>query len=326
MMQVQILHKPFPGAPAYLAEMLHKDIKVGWGEPESDERAFEVLVVGRPSRELLHQSSSLQSLVIPFAGIPAETRELLLADFPSLPVYNLHHNAIATAEMAMALLFSVAKNLIPADRSLRNHDWRIRYAPNQNLILRGSSVLVLGYGAVGKEIANLCRASDMEVHAVNRKGISSSIVSGVHLHTLDALDSLLSQTDILFIALPLTPQTEGLMDSDRLAKLHAQSLLINVARGAVVDEKALYDALNTRTIGGAGLDVWYSYPTDEASREHTPPANFAFHELENVVMSPHRGGGSRQNEYLRLQHLAELLNMLYAGESPSSRVDVLEGY
>jgi len=93
-----------------------------------------------------------------------------------------------------------------------------------------------------------------------------------------------------------------------------------------VEEQPFFEALKTRAIAGAGIDVWYSYPDDEASRQYTPPATFPFHELDNVVMSPHRAGGSQQNEQLRLRHLAQVLNALGQGESTANKVDLHAGY
>jgi phosphoglycerate dehydrogenase-like enzyme len=228
--------------------------------------------------------------------------------------------------MAMALLLATAKNLIPADRAIREHDWRIRYEPNQNIILSERTALVLGYGAVGRNIARMCQVFGMEVHALRRNLGQTSKEGEIIVHPLVELDGLLPDADIVFVALPLTPSTEGLLNRERIVKLPEHCILVNVARGSVVEEEALYDALHTRSIAGAGIDVWYRYPDDEESRKNTPPAQYPFHELDNVVMSPHRGGGSRQNESMRLRHIAKLLNTLARGEIPPTRVDVREGY
>jgi phosphoglycerate dehydrogenase-like enzyme len=93
-----------------------------------------------------------------------------------------------------------------------------------------------------------------------------------------------------------------------------------------VAEGALYHALSDGTLYAAGLDVWYNYPPDQAARAHTQPSAYPFHELDNVVMSPHRAGGSTETERLRMQHLAELLNAAARGESMPNRVDLEAGY
>ena len=96
--------------------------------------------------------------------------------------------------------------------------------------------------------------------------------------------------------------------------------------GSIVDEVALYDALRDGTLHAAGLDVWYNYPADKASRAHTPPSAYPFHQLENVVMSPHRASSSTGTEELRTTHLAELLNLAAREEPMPNRVDLLAGY
>lgn len=325
-LRVQILDKPYASAPDDLAALLDPEIIVDWGEPDDGVGEYEVLVAGRPRKDHLERSSRLHSLVIPFAGIPAETRDLVLDHSPQLAVYNLHHNAIATAEMAFALLLAVAKQLIPADRALRSNDWRIRYKPNENMILSGRRVLILGYGAVGSNIARMCRLFGMEVHAIRRNDHADQEDEGVQLYPIDELDNLLPTAEVVFIALPLTPETENLLNAKRIAALPEHCLLVNVGRGRVVEEEALYEALKTGSIAGAGIDVWYQYPTREEDRGQTPPARLPFHNLDNVVMSPHRAGGSRENERLRQVHLAQVLNALAREETPASGVDLRTGY
>jgi len=103
-------------------------------------------------------------------------------------------------------------------------------------------------------------------------------------------------------------------------------ILVNVGRGAVVDQQSLYRALIDGHLAAAGLDVWYNYPDSEAERSHTFPADYPFHELDQVVMSPHRGGLTRETEMLRMTHLADLLNRLAAGGDLLPAVDVAAGY
>ena len=143
---------------------------------------------------------------------------------------------------------------------------------------------------------------------------------------LEALPQLLPQADVLLIALPGTPETEGLIGEAELALLPRGTVLVNIGRGPIVDAGALYRSLKEGHLLGAGLDVWYNYPPDPESRSHTPPSDYAFHELENVVMSPHRGGGSDGSDRLRVIHLTVLLNAAARGEPIPNRVDLEMGY
>ena len=106
------------------------------------------------------------------------------------------------------------------------------------------------------------------------------------------------------------------------------SVLVNVGRGPVVDQKALYEALQDGQLSAAGLDVWYNYPQNEDTRSSTPPSDYPFAELENVIMTPHRsGGGSTYDvEMLRVKHLSELLNAVVLGKPIPNQIDLQAGY
>jgi phosphoglycerate dehydrogenase-like enzyme len=287
---------------------------------------FEILVGGRPTRQHLLASPNLRLLVIPYAGLPEVTRQLL-HDFPHLAVHNLHHNASLTAEMALALLLAAAKFILPCDQALRRNDWRLRYQPPPALSLHGKTALILGFGHVGQRIGRACAALGMHIIALRRDPGRPTLVDyPVEIHGPEALVGLLPQADVLLIALPATPQTEGLLGAAELSLLPPGAVLVNVGRGPIVDQHALYQALKDRRLRAAGLDVWYHYPSSQAEWQNTPPADVPFHELDNVVLSPHRAGGSSETESLRMEHLAELLNVAARGEPPPNPVDLAAGY
>jgi phosphoglycerate dehydrogenase-like enzyme len=128
------------------------------------------------------------------------------------------------------------------------------------------------------------------------------------------------------ICLPHTPETDGLLGSVELALLPPKAVLVNIGRGLIVDEAALYEALRDGRLHAAGLDVWYSYPPDKASRADWPPSTYPFHELDNVIMSPHRGGAADETDRLRMAALAELLNAAAKDQMMNNRVDLDAGY
>jgi phosphoglycerate dehydrogenase-like enzyme len=251
-----------------------------------------------------------------------------MLDYPHIAIHNLHHNALPVAEHAIALLLAAAKFVVPMDRSLRAHDWTPRYQPSPSLILAGKRALILGYGAIGQQVARLCRGLGMEVVAIRRHGGGppSWAASEVVVAGLETLRQLLPEADALIICLPHTAETDSLIGAEELALLPPRAVLVNLGRGPIVQEDALYHALRTRTLYAAGLDVWYTYPDDEAARAHTPPSIHPFHELDNVVMSPHRAGSSLETERLRMAHLAELLNAAAQGRPMPNRVDLKAGY
>jgi phosphoglycerate dehydrogenase-like enzyme len=304
---------------------LHPDVQMIIGTTIPEPASYEILVCGRPTSEQLDASPALHTLIIPWAGIPPETMEKVI-ERPSITMHNLHYNAAETAEMALTLMLAAAKFILPMDRKLREGDWRPRYGPNPSLLLDGRNALLLGYGEIGQRIARMCRGLNMNVQAVRRSPDKENTIEDVEVHPLDALHDLLPQAQVLLISFPLTAETQGLIGEHELALLPDEALLVNVGRGPVVDDAALYAALKSRALAGAGLDVWYQYPKDESSREETYPSVHPFHELENVVMSPHRAGGSRRRMVRRLRALAELLNAAATGDAMPNRVDITLGY
>jgi phosphoglycerate dehydrogenase-like enzyme len=176
----------------------------------------------------------------------------------------------------------------------------------------------------------MCRGLGMDVIAVRRRapaaGDAGQGEPGILLAPIDDLHRLLPRADALLICLPHTPETTGLIDARELALLPSRAVLVNVGRGPIVDEAALYHALRDGRLYAAGLDVWYNYPQDAAERAHTAPSTYPFHELPNVVMSPHRAGGSTATEELRVRGLARLLNAAARGEPMPNRVDLEAGY
>jgi phosphoglycerate dehydrogenase-like enzyme len=309
-----------------LRASLDPSISLQVGDQIALPEEIHILVTGFPERDQLIACSQLKALVIPFAGFPERTRQLML-DFPHIAVYNLHHNAAPTAEMALALLLAAAKFIVPIDRTFRAHDWSPRYAPNPSITLEGKTALILGFGHIGQRVGRYCQALGMEVLAVRRQ-IDREILPGLRaeVYPPTMLPELLPRAHVLIITLPFTPATDGIIGATEIALLPPGALLVNVGRGRIIDQAALYPALRNGALLAAGLDVWYNYPTEPDMRQNTPPADYPFSELDNVVMSPHRGGDSINRESIRITHLAALLNALQRGEPVENRVDVQAGY
>ena len=311
-------------------EVLHEKINTGIqlsvGLEIPTQPDFQVLINGTPKQEHLSSSPHLNSLIIPYAGVPQSTRAIL-ADFPQLKVYNLHHNAAPTAEMAIAVLMAAAKFLVPIDREFRENNWTPRYEANPSLLLEGKTALILGFGHIGQRVGLVCQAMGMEVIGVRRNPDAPLLTDlRAEVHTIDQLDQLLPRAKFLIITLPITADTDGLIGAEQLNLMSPGGILVNVGRGRIVDQTALFQALTDGTLSAAGLDVWYNYPDSPEERSSTLPADHPFHELDNIVMSPHRGGGSRDTEMLRMHHLAELLNALHNGSPSPNQVDISAGY
>ena len=250
---------------------------------DADE-ATQVFVGGRIETGSLNRLPKLRAIVVPWSGIaPSMHRTLEEAARSDVRILNIHHNAPSAAETALGLLLAVSRGIPVLDRSLRSGDWRPRYQPKPSLRLAGTTATVLGRGAIGGRIARALRALDMQVRTLGRPE------RGERWSPKD-LAAAVAGSRVLMLSLPDGPETEDLVDATVLDAVPG-GILINVGRGSVVDESALYDRLLDGRLFGAGMDVWRQVPKDTDARASTLPSSLPFHELEQVVMTPHVGGG-----------------------------------
>ena len=175
----------------------------------------------------------------------------------------------ATAELALTLMLSLLRRVTEGDRFVRRREpWQFSLEFMLGERLAGKTVLIVGSGRIGRETARLVEAFGADVLLAGRG---------------DDLDELLGQTDIVSLHVPLTGETRHLIDARRLQLMKHSAVLINTARGPIVDEAALAEALQDGTIAGAGLDVY----------EREPEVTEALLRLENVVLAPHLGSATR---------------------------------
>jgi phosphoglycerate dehydrogenase-like enzyme len=139
------------------------------------------------------------------------------------------------------------------------------------------------------------------------------------------LHRFLEAIDTLIIALPELPETRGLIGEKELTLLGEGSVLVNVARGNVIDEEALFNALKSKQLTSAGIDVWYEYNPDPDREGKKYPYHFPFHDLEHLAMSPHRGGSPLESLY-RWQDIISNVRAFYLNESLQNVVDLKAGY
>ncbi|MGH8879365.1 MAG: NAD(P)-dependent oxidoreductase [Stackebrandtia sp.] len=269
---------------------------------------YDVLIAGRPTRELLRASPNLHTVVLPFSGIPEETAAVM-AEFPGLGLRRMHHNAGPTAELALGLVLSAARGIVPSDRGMREHDWTSRFVPPRPaMLLDGQKATVVGYGEIGQRVARGLVAMGMRVRATRAGAVGEYRDGAVTVHPAADLHPLLPDSRVTVLNLPATPETTGLIGRRELDLLPAPATLVNVSRARVVDERALYEKLHEGELA-AGLDVWWEEAVDPAAAHGIAASRFPFHELPNVVLSPHRGGAFSLPETpaLRARHLDQLL-------------------
>jgi len=196
------------------------------------------------------------------------------------------------SEHIVALALAAAKRLFIEHANLKSGEFNQGSA---NRMLRGGVCGILGFGNVGVATARLMRAFGMKIHAINRRGTSDEPTDWIA--TTDLLDEMLRVADVLVISAALTTATEGLIGARELGLMKEKAILINVARGEIIDEGALYAHLVSHPHFFAGIDAWWVEPVRHGHFAMGHP----FLDLSNVIGSPHNsaGGGSWRDEYLR---------------------------
>jgi lactate dehydrogenase-like 2-hydroxyacid dehydrogenase len=218
----------------------------------------------------------------------------------------------ATAEIALLLMLMAARRAGEGERLLRAGQWR-GWAPTQLLgqDLRGKTLGLIGFGRIARETARRARALlDVRVayHSRSRASVDDEGMLGATYH--DSLAALLAVSDIISLHCPGGAATRHLMNRQALACMKPTAILINTARGSVVDESALADALSQRVISAAGLDVY----------EGEPAVHPALLRLENVVLLPHLGSATLQTRTAMGMRAADNLDAFFRGDTPPNRV------
>ncbi len=292
------------------------------GEAEALRDWAEILVAGNPSERLL-SGARVRSVIVPWAGVGNTLMERVKAR-PHLSLHNSHYNSLMVAHHAVALLMACSYRIVAADRALRNGDWGSDFeGPSLGVFLPGKVALLVGYGSIGTAARPLLEGLGLEVRAYRRTPVEGA---DIVQYGEGQLREALSEADVVLVSLPATPHTVGLLGADELAALKSSAILVNVGRGPVVDEEALYRALESRSIMAAGIDVWYRYPEKGKRAGHqTFPSRFPFQDLDNVVMSPHRANDVRDWPLVAARDVLTTLEELAVGRT-RNRVDLELGY
>ena len=215
--------------------------------------------------------------------------------------------AQAVAEHAMALILALRRHLHTGRDNQAQKHWRgmISHIPSREDQLGGKTLLIIGLGRVGTRLAKLAKAFEMRVVATRRDASHGGEgVDRVYRH--DRLPELLPSADIVVLTCPLTPDTQNLIDATALAAMKPSAHLINVARGRIVNEDALIQALQEQRLAAAGLDV---------TREEPLPASSPLWTMPNVLITPHKAGETQRIEEAVIDLLMENLERLWRGEA-----------
>jgi D-3-phosphoglycerate dehydrogenase len=266
-------------------------------------RALLVRNMTQVDRELLNAAPQL--VVVGRIGVGMDNIDLEAAAERGLTIcYPPEENAVTVAEHVFALLLGLARHVPRGDRMVREGGWDRRALIGTELY--GKTFGILGFGRIGMRVAIRARAFGMKVLAFDPylSAHSPAVTeSGAELLPLEAV---LRRADVVSCHLPLTPATRHLLNRERLLMLPPHAILVNTARGPVVDEPALYELLAAGRLGGAALDV----------REQEPPGDSPLHRLPNVVFAPHIGGWTHEAQARSIVTVAADVDRVLRGETP----------
>ncbi|MGI8485058.1 MAG: 2-hydroxyacid dehydrogenase [Thermomicrobiales bacterium] len=213
-----------------------------------------------------------------------------------------------TAEVTFGLILMVMRRLAEGSAHVRNGEWQ-HFEPGRwdGVSLNGKTLGIIGYGNIGRAVARIARAFEMNVLCAQRSPVHDENV------TQCSLDELLTRSDVISLHVPLSAETEHLINTEALARMKPNAILINTARGGVVDEEALTTALQSGRLAGAGLDVTEREP-------HVEPALYS---LPNVVITPHLGGGTSESRKESQAHAVANVVAVLQGGTPQQPLNTI---
>lgn len=292
-----------PDEAAIVAQLSDVDVLVSMG--------FDATMAAAATR--------LRLLQVPGAGLDRIDRSAVPA---AAHLANVFGHEAGIAEYVIGGIVALTRSFARIDASLREGRWESQFAvdappPPLWPELAGKTLGILGYGHIGEAIARRAVAFDMSVCAIRRNVPSATPPGLTFIGGPERLDEVLQRSDFLVVTLPLADATRGLIDARRLALMKPTAVVVNVARGEIIEEAALYQALAGRQIAGAVLDVWYRYPT---AATPTLPASHLFHELDNVIMTPHASGWTEGMLTARAKLIAQNIERVARNERPCNEI------
>jgi D-3-phosphoglycerate dehydrogenase len=250
------------------------------GEVISDpgEWNFEVVVVRSKTnvdKEFIDQTKNLKLVIR--AGVGLDNIDKEYCKTKGIEVKNTPGaSTISVAELVFAHLLAISRNIVTANVSMREDKWIKKELIGTEL--SGKTLGIVGYGRIGRKVAKIAKSFDMEVIAYDPFIKEADV-------PLVSLEELIERSDVITLHLPLIPETKNLISGEKIGKMKPNTIIINAARGGIVDENALYEAMKSGKIRGAGLDVF--------SQE--PPKNSPLRELDSVSLTPHIGASTLES-------------------------------
>jgi len=289
----------------------------------------EVLIGWRPSKSILNHATNLKVFINPGAGV-----NHLLDLFKELNIkrrvslINGHGNSYFVAQHTVALLLTLMNKTIPHHNWMKEGRWRTGDDDAISIPLRFRKVGLFGYGAINQKVHRFLSGFDVEFHIIrnNWNNLKDVLPTPAKKYIYSQLYEFLKEIDVLIIAVPVTSLTSGLIKAKEIRLLSPNGLIVNVARGKIIDQEDLYYALKNGIISGAAIDVWYDYHPNSDKDGVKRPYKFPFHTLDNIILSPHRGY-SPFSDLSRWNEVVENITRMAKGrENLINAVNLEKGY
>lgn len=254
----------------------------------------DVIVGWKPDMELLLNAKKLKLFVNPGTGVKHQIKNFReLRNVSKAVLVNGHGHSYSTAQHTVAMLLSLMNRIVIHHNRMKDGIWETSDDEDiygSSVKLKNRNIGLLGYGAINKNVHRFLSGfeNNFNILKYSWKGFQGKFPTPVRKFSYKQLHEFLRESDILIIAIPHTDLTENLIKAKELKLLGKTGLLVNVARGKIVNENDLFAALKNKTIAGAALDVWYNYKPEKDKVGKMFPAAKPFGKLENVILSPHR--------------------------------------
>lgn len=289
----------------------------------------DIIIGWKPNEEYIKEAKNLKLFINPGAGVKHLIKLFRqLNKERKITLVNGHGNSYFTAQHGVALLLSLLNKIVPHHNWLQEGKWRLGDNEAASIPLRDRKIGLLGYGAINKKVHKFLSGFEIEFHLLKRSWKTDEDVNSAKKYLPSQLTEFLNEIDTLIIALPETDETRNLIGENELNLLGKQGILVNIGRGDVVNEEALYTALKKKNISGASIDVWYNYHPEPVNDKKYPydSEKFPFHELENIILSPHRAA-SPFDDLKRWDEVIENISRFVKGEEDFLNVvDIEKGY
>lgn len=243
-------------------------------------------------------------------GIGVENINIKKATELGIAVLNVpNENYTTVVEHTVLLMLALSRNIILNNTKVKEGEWSFR-DKHVSTEISGKNILVIGMGLIGQEVAKKVHHFDMNVYGYDPY-VNDTIFKSLKVHKVESLTDELNKFDFISIHTPLTQDTRNLISFNEINNMKPSAVIINVSRGGVINEEALYNGLANNKIKGCGLDVF----------EEEPPGVSKLLSLDNVVVTPHIAGVSKESKYRTSESLAKNVIKYLKGESPDNVVN-----